>query len=522
MGWNQGSFLNYVCISVLFLVSLSGCAPQTPQQAAEAATSALPSALPLSPSSAEPHKKSGEVSAAMTGDLVFSYSGIDPQAGEACDTGTITVSGVLCKESDGYRGEVSVRRQLQSDGLAQEIWYDSADFRTETVEQTGILPMQIYFCQRAETVSTFFDVPIRATIRRGSTEEITYALKTDSGKTTLTLRLNDAAVVVVEGKPGTVPLPAPVAMPDVSHILVSDRFFTADLADRDIYRVLCSATKTEDSYAGNLRLSRTGETYRMGTYTTTGKGESWEEPFSFRFVPFDEAAYREAGGKMGRFLTATLSNMGIAQAGSHTAIFTVSGETVFLELPGEHVTGYFLGAFDGRSDAQRIAQEELVMWQQDHIFRTRPQADTGDSDEFMASLMEGAALTGVEYTQEELEVFQNTYENRANELTGQALWLPPDFVPMPNAIDIGEMPPSGDMQGIFDYTMQGLYLDETVPMLVAQFEGMRNFQYQEGEYTSGHYGVTLQFDYGGYHMDVSMSQTLLLGTTVGIDVCRND
>lgn len=109
-----------------------------------------------------------------------------------------------------------------------------------------------------------------------------------------------------------------------------------------------------------------------------------------------------------------------------------------------------------------------------------------------------------------------------NELTGQSLWLLPNFVPMPSAIEIGEQPLVGNGVGSFGFTMEGKWLEEMVPAYKKQFQGMRGFIFKDGEYTYGHYGATYQFDYGECHVVINMELISYVGTGVELEFFRSN
>lgn len=510
-------------LCLVVLLTFAGCTPQ--EVPATASTTQQQSTSAASAVSARQNASE----AAPSGDLVFSYTGQDPQAGDAYDSGTLTVTGLLNKAGSGYTGEVSIRRSLQTgdkatvreDSVTQEVWYDSVNFVTEQPSQSGNLRMLTYSWMNAGTTSNYFDLPFRLTLRSGGAEEVAYTLQTQGSNALLTLCLQDGTEISVTGKPGTLPAQSPPAATNLSRLLVSDfGYSTNDLTDRDVYRVLCSAVREGETYHADIRLYRIREKCgAAGCYSSAAQGESWEGEAKFELIPFAEKAYREAGGKMGRQLIASAAQMAMTEANGHPLILTVSGERVYLELPGEAFPGYFVGKMDARSDAARIAEEETVLWQRDYLFRTTPQAG---SDLNAGDMAAGAAAAGMVISEEELAVLEEYMQGLDNVLEGQSLWLPEHFLPMPNGKDFGEMPLIGNGAGTFGFTMEGKWLDEMIPAYQAHLKGMRNFVFQEGEYAYGHYGATFQFDYGECHVSLDMNLIPYVGTGVDLEFCRSN
>lgn len=506
----------------LLLLVLAGCAPQG---GSPALPSAEQQATPKS-SSVASEKSSGATTAAPAYDFVFSYSDTDPLAGEVYDTGTLTASAFLRKGENGYTGEVSIRRSMKAgdkattseDATTHEVWYDSVDFAAPETGGSGKVRLLTYSWQNMDTTSNYFDLPFRLVYRSGGAEDAAYTLQTVGDEATLTLRLQDGTELSMTGKSGTLPAQPPAQTVEAPRLLISDfGYSTNDLVDRNVYRVLCSAVREGSDYQAGIRLYRIGEKcLSAGTYTSAAQGEKWEAEFTFRPIPFDEIAYRDAGGKLGRQLTAAVSQMAAIEADGHRLILTICGEQVFLELPGEAFPGYFVGKVDTRPDAARIAEEEAILWERDYLFRTTPQTSSGlTKDDFYIP-------EGVDLSEEELAMMDEYVHFAANDLTGQSLWLPPNFVPMPNAADIGEQPLVGNGVGIFDFTMEGKWLEEMVPAYKEQFQGMRNFIFKDGEYIYGHYGATYQFDYGECHAIIDLSLIPYVGTAVGIEFCRSN
>lgn len=499
---------------------LAGCAP------GEAIPSVPSESQPVTPLPAAVSQQENITPApSPASGFVFSYSGPDPQAGEAYDAGTLTVTGVLNKTGNGYTGDISIRRSLQTgdkatvseDSATHEIWYDSVSFATTQPSQSGKMRMLTYSWMNAHTTSNFFDLPYGIVMRNGGAEDVAYTLQAEGNNLLLTLRFDNGMELSVTGKPGTLPIEPSAPATEADRLLISDfGYSTNDLADRDVYRVLCSAVRQGDTYSAGIYLYRIRETCgAAGGYTSAAQGESWEGSAQFKLVPFAEKAYREAGGEMGRLLTAGVSQMATAEADGHPLILTVSGERVYLELPGDAFPGYFVGKVDTRSDAARIAEEEATLWMQDYLFRTTPQVSSDLS-------MDDFYTDGVELSEEDLELMNEYLQSVDNELMGQSLWLPPNFIPMPNADDIGEFPLVGNGAGLLGFTMEGKWLDEMVPAYQEHFKEMRNFVFQDGEETYGHYGATFQFDYGECHVSIDMSLIPYVGTAVGLDFCRSN
>ena len=251
--------------------------------------------------------------------------------------------------------------------------------------------------------------------------------------------------------------------------------------------------KDGDSFAGNLYLSRIEE--KVGAYpgaaSLTGNCSVFETPLQLHFLPFDEAAYRKAGGQMGSMQTSSLSHMAAVNCEGNNLLFTAAGDTVFVELPGSSFGGVLEGKLTGSGgQTERVYEDSLALCRAEYAYSTAPQPE--GSDNWTEAARQGTQMTGITLTEDALNRIAGA-SGFATELEGQCLWLPNGFIPLTAPFDCYEQ--NVLTNPTFSYTEDGLWLDKISPLYRQHFSGMRDFSVKEGEY-GGHYSMEIVFSYG--------------------------
>lgn len=482
--------------------------------------------MQVSPSQAPPSsnlpvsQKSGKTA------FVFDASIIDPQnMAPTFEPGVCKVLAAFLKEADGYSGDVEITRKFpqgydeasqkkQPDGYIV-LSYKSTfshpspgEVRTEAkvaldklaendMGQRFYGTLLTLVRQEQYTVTSTFDfgIPYNFLKKNAGVQEIPYLLSVTDNHAKLYLYFHKLSVTAVEGEmknpPAASLLPAKT---DSAYLSINAKALSPEAKKlQDRWQMLFLGKKDGDSFAGNLYLSRIEE--KVGAYpgvaSLTGNCSVYETPLQLHFLPFDEAAYRKAGGHMGSMQTSSLSHMAAVNCEGNNLLFTAAGDTVFVELPGSSFGGVLEGKLTGSGgQTERVYEESLALCRAEYAYSTAPQPE--GSDNWTEAARQGTQMTGITLTEDALNRIAGA-SGFATELEGQCLWLPNGFIPLTAPFDCYEQ--NVLTNPTFSYTEDGLWLDKIGPLYRQHFSGMRDFSVKEGEY-GGHYSMEIVFSYG--------------------------
>lgn len=525
-------------LALCLLLPLTGCEqPAGDTDTAQAGFSQTPqSSVSNPPVSQKPGKKA----------LLFDVSTADPQdMSPVFGQGDCKVLAVFERKSDGYTGEVEITRKFpqshdeasqkqQSDGYMM-ISYKSV-FSGKSSEAAvpaeakaaldqlaadskgqrfyGVLPTVIRLEQYTVTSTFDFNIPYDFIKKHGGIQALPYLLSVDGDKAKLYLYFHKLAVTAFEGElrdlSSAVVPPVP-AHTDAARLYINDKGLSNEEREmQDRWQMLFLGKNDGDSFSGELYLSQIEE--KAGAYpgvvSLTGNCSVYEAPIELRFLPFDEATYRMAGGQMGSIQTALLSHMATADCQGKSVLLTAAGDTVYVELPGSSFQGVFEGKLTGNGgQINRIYEESLALCRAEYSYSTASKLEAGDGWE--AGLRKNIETAGIKLTEEQLALIQGA-SSFMNELEGQCLWLPPDFIPFTAPIDCYEQ--NVLINPTFDYTEDSLWLESIGPVYLQRFSKMCDFSVQEGD-SGGHYSMEIVFRYGGRTIYIELSDG-----NVGTDV----
>jgi hypothetical protein len=521
------ALLLYFC-----MLTLVGCTQESSAASAAAQVSSVQQQQRSSAGSLPASQKSGAQS------LVFDTGTADPQSmAPVFEKGTCRVLAVFTQESGEYKGTVEIARKFpqgydEASGKKQPEGYMLLTYKSTfsggTAEDAvpaeaktaldklaggdkgqrfyGVLPTAVRQEQRTVTGTFDFRIPYDFSKKQANMQEIPYLLSVNGNNAKLYLYFHKLAVVAVEGERKDFSTGISSGIPaktDAACVYINDTAIhskTGNLQER--WRLLFLGKNSGDSFSGGLYLCRVEE--KTGAYpgnvTLTGNCRKQEASVELRFQPFDEAAYRKAGGRMGSIQTARLSHMAEVKCQGQSVLFTAADDTIFAELPGSG----FQGALEGRltgNDGQiaRVYQESMTLCHAEYMYSVTPHSK--GEDDLEAAAQQGAQAEGIKLTEEQLNMIRGS-SGFMSRLDGQCLWLPPNFMPLTKPMDCLEQNVS--TAPVFSYTEDGLWLDTIGPIYTKCFSKMRGFSVREGD-SGGHNTMEMVFRYGDKTIYIEIS-----------------
>ncbi len=470
--------------------------------------------------------------------LVFDTGTTDPQSmAPVFEQGTCNVLAVFTQKSGGYDGTAEITRKFpqgydEASGKKQPDGYMMLSYKSTFFGESagdavpaeaktalnklaesdkgqrfyGVLPTAVRQEQRTVTGTFDFRIPYDFIKKQANTQEIPYLLSVNGNHAKLYLYFHELAVTVVEGERKDLPAGISSGIPaktDAACVYINDTAIhskTGNLQER--WRLLFLGKNSGDAFSGGMYLSCVEE--KTGAYpgnvSLTGSCRKYEASVKLHFQPFDEAAYRKAGGRMESIQTARLSHMAAVKCQGQSVLFTAAGDTVFAELPGSGFQGVLEGRLTGNDgQAARVYQESMALCRAEYTYSATPHSKSGDDLE--AAAQQGAQAAGIKLTEEQLNMIRGT-SGFMSKLDGQCLWLPSGFLPLTSPMDCLEQNVS--TAPVFSYTEDGLWLDTIGPIYTKRFSKMRGFSVREGD-SGGHNTMEMVFRYGDKTIYIEIS-----------------
>lgn len=444
--------------------------------------------------SEEPQSSSQE---SGTKALVFDMNIADPMNGAPVyEQGVYNVFAVFKESSEEYVGEVEITQKVlqaydktivnyQPDGYlinsfksiissqpAKEIPVEAKNALDKLAANDkgqffyGMLPTATRSEMHFDDKTNYFSIPFDYTIISSSTFDIPYLLSVEDDNAKLFLYFDEVISIQVEGEMKDYSADKPIAAnTDAAFLYINEKGFSPETNTlRDNWQLLFLGKNEGGTFNGHMYLSQTEQKLDLMFASFTGKGNQYDCEIELNFQPFDKETYRNAGGQMSDLHTEKLSHMAVADCEGNNVLFTVAGDTVFVEMPNEF-QGIIEGKFiDEDGEIERIFKESLELFSVEFAY-----AKSGGS-------------MGVD---------------------GQCLWLPQGFIPMTSPIY--SMEQNLIISMMFNYLEDNLFLDTIGPIYIKSFDGMRDFIVNEELYI-GSNTMEIVFSYGDKTICIELAE----------------
>lgn len=461
--------------------------------------------------------------------FVFDMSVTDPMNGAPTyEQGVYKVLAVFEEAQDGYIGEVEITQKVlqsydktilnyQPDGYlinsfksvyldqpTREMPLEAKAALDELAANSkgqlfyGMLPTATREEVHFDGSTYYYEIPFDYTKINSGTFDISYLLSVEGNNAKLYLYFSDFVVIEVEGEMKNFSASKPLmAKTDTSFLYINEKGFSSEIEKlEDDWQVLFLGKNDGDSFNGYMYLSRIEQ--RFGSIplmsSPTGDSNKYEAQIEFSFQPFDNIAYKNAGGQMSSLQTASLSHMSMANCQGNSVMLTAAGDTVYVELPGSSFQGIIEGKFiDSEGEIDRIFDESLDLFLAEFTYSISPKPEAYEG--FDAAILEISEMIG------NTEDVLWDGSDFMSELEGQCLWLPKGFIPMTSPIRCIEQNLLMAMN--FRYLEESLWMDTLGPIYIQRFNGMRDFSAIE-EFYIDDYTMEIVFRYGGKTIGIDL------------------